>query len=150
MEEDLGEAAVEAQSLPPSSVPRRPKSLEPTEIGFAPQPFIRWFHPFELARAGVRTALAAMFGAYADRRELQAALNAAESTSAYRYVTLDVDDPASAPRRTMWVDFVAWPGASAYRARRRADPRWRRGVSNRLARRLRAAHRRTVPRCISV
>jgi hypothetical protein len=107
MEEDLGEAAASAQSHPPSSEPRRPTSLEPTEIGFSPQPFIRWFHPFELARAGVRTALAAMFGAYADRRELQAALHAGESTFAYRYVTLDVDDPASPPRRAMWVDFVA-------------------------------------------
>jgi hypothetical protein len=98
-----------APSVTPSSgsAPRRPTSLAAAEIGFAPQPFVRWFHPFELARAGVRTVLADMFGAYADRRELQAALHRNESKAAYAYVTLDPDDPSSPARKTMWVDFVA-------------------------------------------
>jgi hypothetical protein len=83
--------------------PARPQRFEPAQLGFEPQPFVRWFHPFELARAGVRAMLAAMFGAYADKRELQAALHP-------RTNELELDyrrEPGGAARAEIWVDFVA-------------------------------------------
>jgi len=89
------------------SAPARPRSLEAAEIGFSPQPFVRWFHPFELARAGVRTVLADMFGAYADRRELQAALHPREATPAFVYTRADADEPEPPPRQELWLDYVA-------------------------------------------
>jgi hypothetical protein len=108
MEEEEDRVPARAGSVgSPSSAPRRPSSLEASEIGFVPQPFVRWFHPFELARAGVRTVLADMFGAYADRRELQAALHPHESRPAYSYLTDNPDDPGSPARSAIWVDFVA-------------------------------------------
>src|SRR5690606_16500515 len=87
-----------------SAAPARPRSLEADEIGFSPQAFVRWFHPFELARAGVRAVLADMFGAYADRRELQAALHPRGAKPAFDYTRVDPDDAAAAPRRELWLD----------------------------------------------
>lgn len=84
--------------------PARPRSLAPGELGFAPQPFVRWFHPFELARAGVRAVLADMFGAYADKRELQAALHPGGA------IELDYRCHPGAnarAREELWLDFVA-------------------------------------------
>lgn len=63
---------------------------------------VDWFSPVELARTGVRAVLAGVFGSYADKRELQAALH--QST----------DTPFMTPcaKRTpecteMWLDYVA-------------------------------------------
>jgi calcineurin-like phosphoesterase family protein len=94
---------VAVQASPP---PARPTSASAEQIGFVQQPFVRWFHPFELARAGVRTVLADMFGAYADKRELQAALHPRKAELAFSYVSEQVDGVA-VPRRELWLDFVA-------------------------------------------
>jgi hypothetical protein len=52
----------------------RPASLEPQQLGFTPQPQVPWLSPLLLLRTGIRTALAMIFGAYLDKRELQGAL----------------------------------------------------------------------------
>jgi hypothetical protein len=55
---------------------KRPESFNPHELGFTPQKQVPWLAPLLLLRTGVRTALAMIFGAYLDKRELQAALPA--------------------------------------------------------------------------
>ncbi|HTV22625.1 MAG TPA: hypothetical protein VMG12_28245, partial [Polyangiaceae bacterium] len=102
-----GAARAPSDAAPPDSAPARPRSLAAEEIGFTPQAFVRWFHPFELARAGVRAVLADMFGAYADRRELQAALHPREASPAFVYTRLDPDAPSSPPLERLWLDYVA-------------------------------------------
>jgi Calcineurin-like phosphoesterase len=52
----------------------RPVSLDPYELGFTPRPPVAWLSPLLLLRTGVRTALAKVFGAYLDKRELQGVL----------------------------------------------------------------------------
>ena len=46
----------------------------PRRVGLDPQPMVDWLSPTELVRAGVKAILAATFGNYADKREIQAAL----------------------------------------------------------------------------
>ncbi|HYO61260.1 MAG TPA: metallophosphoesterase, partial [Actinomycetota bacterium] len=55
---------------------------------------VRWFSPRELSSAGLRVVLSAIFGAYADKRELQAALDEP-----------DVIDCTAGP--AAWVDYVS-------------------------------------------
>ncbi|HEX4951792.1 MAG TPA: metallophosphoesterase [Thermoanaerobaculia bacterium] len=55
-----------------SGPPTPPKT--PEELHFEPQPMVAWFAPSELTRAGIKALLSSMFGAYADYREVQAAL----------------------------------------------------------------------------
>lgn len=52
-----------------------PHPTQVEETDFQPRRAVDWLEPAQLARSGVKTALAAMFGAYADRREMQAALS---------------------------------------------------------------------------
>jgi hypothetical protein len=54
--------------------PHRPNSLDPQELGFTPRPPVPWLKPMLLLSTGLRTVLAALFGAYLDKRELQNAL----------------------------------------------------------------------------
>jgi hypothetical protein len=63
----------------------------------APIPMTPWFDPGELARTGVQSALAAVFGSYADKRELQAALGEADSPPT----------PYTFENGEFWMDFVA-------------------------------------------
>lgn len=44
----------------------------PNGLGFDPQDAVRWLAPRELARAGVKAVLSAVFADYADKREIQA------------------------------------------------------------------------------
>lgn len=104
LKQEGGGTSALAQSAGP---PARPTSMAASELGFVPQDFVRWFHPFELARAGVRAVLADMFGAYADKRELQAALHPRTAQLAFKYTTLDAGELQAAPREELWVDFVA-------------------------------------------
>ncbi len=50
----------------------RPRDLSPQELGFTPQRAVPWLNPRLLAGTGVRTVFADLFGAYLDKRELQA------------------------------------------------------------------------------
>ena len=77
--------------------PQVPKSEDPEDLGFTPQPMVGWFTPSELVRAGVKALLSGLFGAYADRRETQAALRPQGS--------FDYSD-----KEEIWLDFVADAG----------------------------------------
>jgi hypothetical protein len=47
---------------------------DPAKIGFTPRPMVRWLSPRGLAITGVQLGVSGIFGAYADKREIQAAL----------------------------------------------------------------------------
>lgn len=56
------------------SCPATPKSEEPEDLGFERRKMVDWLSPTELARTGVKAVLSGVFGAYADKREVMAAL----------------------------------------------------------------------------
>ena len=73
---------------------------------------VRWLSPGQLTATAVRALLSSIFGSYADRREVQAALHQADPAQAdpdcaptdggiYRY------DGLSDPAAGFWLDFVA-------------------------------------------
>jgi hypothetical protein len=74
------------------------------KLPFVRQPMVDWFSPRELARAGLLSAMAKMFGAYADNREIQALRPArSERDSAQTHgATADYSDLDD-----MWIDYVA-------------------------------------------
>ncbi len=45
-------------------------------LGFRPEDAVRWLAPGELWRAGVKVVLSSVFASYADKREVQEALQA--------------------------------------------------------------------------
>lgn len=53
----------------------RPKAATVEELGFTPRPMVNWFDPRLLLQTAVKVFLSSIFGAYADKRELQAVLN---------------------------------------------------------------------------
>jgi hypothetical protein len=63
---------VEAEKV----APRRPRSMDPQELGFTPRKPVGWLAPLLLLSTGLRTLLSLLFGAYLDKRELQNALAA--------------------------------------------------------------------------
>lgn len=63
------------------------------ELGFTPQPATRWLAPRVLVGTGIKALLASIFGAYADKRELQGSL-----PSTVHHHT----DPEE-----FWIDYVA-------------------------------------------
>lgn len=67
------------------------------QIEFVRQPMTDWLAPGQLARTGVKAGVAAAFGAYADKRELQAALSTADG----------VDDTYELQDGELWFDYVA-------------------------------------------
>ncbi|MGW5667991.1 metallophosphoesterase family protein [Micromonospora sp. NPDC003776] len=88
---------------PPQSIPeahpgdrasRRPRSLDPLELGFTPRKPVPWLAPLLLIQTGLRTLLAMLFGAYLDKRELQNAFGDAT----FRQV---------GPDGGLWLDYVA-------------------------------------------
>jgi len=74
VEVPLGPAAGDEPTVALPVVPlHRPSSLDPEQLGFAPQDPVPWLGPLLLAATGVRVAFAEQFGAYLDKRELQGA-----------------------------------------------------------------------------
>jgi hypothetical protein len=86
-----------------SPPPRRPTDWR--NAGFERKEFVRWFHPFELVRAGVHALLADLFGSYADKRELQAALATpvAPEKDEHDYSS----ESPEGSEQAFWFDFVA-------------------------------------------
>lgn len=95
-----------------SSANREPEDSElwgpasEAELNWIRQPMVRWFDPRQLLQTGLRAGLSRLFGEYADRRELQAALarsgvpegkDAKPSSPAYRY----------GEREELWLDYTA-------------------------------------------
>jgi hypothetical protein len=56
------------------TAPPWPTAETPDQLGFERQRPVRWLSPSELVEAGLRVVLSGIFGTYADKRELQAAL----------------------------------------------------------------------------
>jgi hypothetical protein len=81
----------------PTLPPDRPRSTDPRELGFRRQGPVSWYSPRVLADSGLRYVLSAVFGAYLDKRELQAALPSDIITH-------------HADRDELWVDFTADTG----------------------------------------
>ncbi|MEU8259301.1 metallophosphoesterase [Micromonospora sp. NPDC048999] len=73
---------------------RRPRSLDPLELGFTPRKPVPWLAPLLLISTGLRTLLAMLFGAYLDKRELQNAFD----NGTFRQV---------GPDGGLWLDYVA-------------------------------------------
>lgn len=66
-------------------------------------PTVNWMNPFQLIDTGLRAVLGGLFGAYADRREVQAALGANDMLEDDIYL-----DYRSADE--LWVDYIADTG----------------------------------------
>ncbi|GLW32080.1 metallophosphoesterase family protein [Actinoplanes regularis] len=77
------------------TVPTRPISLDPQELGFTPRRRIGWLSPLLLLSTGLRALLAILFGAYMDKRELQNALDD------------DFFDHSTTADGEIWLDYVA-------------------------------------------
>jgi hypothetical protein len=84
---------------PPSgaehTVPTRPTSLDPQELGFTRRKPIGWLAPLLLLSTGLRALLAILFGAYLDKRELQNAMDD------------DYFDHSRTADGEIWLDYVA-------------------------------------------
>ncbi|CAN5840526.1 hypothetical protein BH23ACT12_BH23ACT12_09200 [soil metagenome] len=76
-----------------SGCPPRPRSEAPEDIGFVRRPMVQWLNPRQLLKTASRLGLSYIFGAYADKRELQVAMNQG---------ILDRSD-----HNDLWVDYVA-------------------------------------------
>jgi hypothetical protein len=68
-----------------------------TELGFTPQPMVRWLGPRGLSVTALQVMLSGIFGAYSDKREIQAALSEPSTT--------DMSDQGE-----LWFDFLADTG----------------------------------------
>ncbi|ASW57368.1 metallophosphoesterase [Plantactinospora sp. KBS50] len=73
---------------------RRPRSLDPQELGYTRRARVPWLAPLLLVITGLRTLLALLFGAYLDKRELQGSL----PHRIHRQETTDGE---------LWFDYVA-------------------------------------------
>jgi hypothetical protein len=77
----------------------RPATQLDVEV-IAPAPMTNWFAPGQLVRTGIKALLGTVFGAYLDRRELEAALlHGGFAAEAQR---LDYSQ-----REELWIDYVA-------------------------------------------
>jgi hypothetical protein len=79
---------------PPQVCPPAPASTHARDLGFVRKCMVRWLDPGQLVGTGVRTLLAGIFGAYADRREFEAT-----STPAGQH------DYSNEPE--IWIDYVS-------------------------------------------
>ncbi|BCY05206.1 metallophosphoesterase [Actinoplanes sp. L3-i22] len=77
------------------TMPTRPTSLDPQELGFTRKQPIGWLAPLLLLSTGLRALLAILFGAYMDKRELQNALDD------------DYFDHSRTADGELWLDYVA-------------------------------------------
>lgn len=81
------------QALETHDCPERPSSLERSELGFVRRPMVSWLNPRQLVETAVQAMLSGIFGAYADKRQMQA-LAVGEA-----YDQSDADE--------LWLDYVA-------------------------------------------
>jgi len=68
------------------------------ELDFVRQPMVAWFSPTELVKAGIEAAVSAVFGSYADKREVESVLAEAEWHD-YTKVFAEKDE--------LWLDYIA-------------------------------------------
>ena len=83
------------------SQPRKPpRSME--ELEFTRRRMTEWFEPRQLVATGVHALLSSIFGAYADKRELQAALDPPGQGQGAANLPYDFDKDGE-----FWLDYVA-------------------------------------------
>ena len=90
--------------------PRDDRPSGPRELDWKPQPMVDWLHPGQLLATAIRTLLSTVFGSYADRREVAAALALAPGTGEAEPHFYDhTAPPAPAPERKggFWIDYTA-------------------------------------------
>jgi hypothetical protein len=78
----------------PKDCPPMPRHWNRVELDFEEKPMVGWFDPGQLARTGVQAVLSAVFGSYADNREVQAALG---PNDLFDYSAAD----------DLWFDYIA-------------------------------------------
>jgi len=84
------------RSAGPKFVPR-PKSEDPKDLGFERRPMVDWLAPAQLAATGIKAVLSGIFGSYADKRDVMAALDKPPETHHDLYSRKD----------EIWIDYVA-------------------------------------------
>jgi hypothetical protein len=77
--------------------PPRPRSFDPRDLRFTPQPAVRWFSPGVLTGSGLHVGLTSVLGSFLDKRELQAR----------KEPTID---RTHAARDEVWIDYAADTG----------------------------------------
>jgi hypothetical protein len=86
----------------------RPRPKSEAELGWTRQKMVRWMDPGQLSDTAVRAVLSDLFGSYADKREVQAALHASEITDqGPADPDLFCDFSNTAPGDPFWLDYVA-------------------------------------------
>lgn len=77
-----------------------PPVAPPTEkqLAFEPRKMVGWFDPAQLVSTGMKALLSGIFGAYADKREVQAALHRPEGKDPYHHYEKEPE---------LWFDFAA-------------------------------------------
>lgn len=78
--------------------PKSPDRDSNELLGFERQRMIDWYSPSQLAQTGLRTVISAVFGDYADKREMQAALQLTNEIQPAE----DFSD-----RSSVWIDYVS-------------------------------------------
>ena len=73
-----------------------PPSLD--HLDFVPQPMVGWYRPSELIKAGIGAVVSAVFGSYADKRDVQSVLTEEE----WHDYSIQLDDQGE-----IWFDYVA-------------------------------------------
>lgn len=73
----------------------RPASEDPKDTGFERRPMVDWLAPGQLAATGIKAVLSSVFGAYADKRDVMAALDPKPEPHVYTH------------REEIWIDYVA-------------------------------------------
>jgi len=94
--EPVSSQPVSAKLAPPRpKFLTRPASEDPKDLGFERRPMVDWLAPGQLARTGIKAVLSGVFGAYADKREVMAALHPLPEPHDY------------SGRDEIWIDYVA-------------------------------------------
>jgi hypothetical protein len=81
------------------SCPPTPRSDKPEDLGFERQPMVDWMAPGQLMATGLKSVLSGIFGAYADKREVMAALHPDPT------LVKGEEDYSDLPE--IWVDYIA-------------------------------------------
>jgi len=81
-----------------ANYPKQPDSEAKFDENFPRQPMVEWFTPSQLFDTGIKALLSQVFGAYADKREMQAALQYNNEKLYFDY---------SENKEEFWLDYIA-------------------------------------------
>ena len=84
------------------SCPATPRSEDPEDLGFERRKMVDWLSPTELARTGIKAVLSGVFGAYADKREVMAALHPEVKPDGPKG-----NEDVYSKQDEIWIDYVA-------------------------------------------